>query len=320
MKNFLLFIFLFLSIYASAQKIIINPDLIVSRTDFDISEPGSTYIEKANMIIDEITKDKVDVYVIVRGYAHWGLNISISKDSIIPEYYHWNDGGGHTTRLKFDTFELTLNARNYKIGDRLVGKFKGVVAETDRDGNVKKRSLKGKFIHIIENSNEKLKKQSDQEQADLSRKTYRETALYYRMDLNTGLELKALTYQLANSDDEYYLYSSSRDWVTGMNNFSKASAEADVKKPGTIILKLKLEQPESEYWQNFTKSTEHYGLIIDDTLWHIGDGLTIKNGYAIFPLKIKKEKANELVSRLNIAIQKHKKSQKTMQYMQKHPE
>lgn len=320
------YIFLLLSLFfisnCFGQKITINPDIIVSRTDFDITimedNGRELQTDKANMILDEVSKNKLDVYVLIRGYAIWGLHINISKDSIKPEYYHWDDGGGHEKHLKFDSYDLTLNARSYKVGERLVGKFKGIATETQKDGKIVRHKLNGKFIHIIKNTREYLRTSRAEEEAQLSRKKYRETGIYGRMDLETGLKIKAPAYKLANSEDEYYLYATAKEYVSGLHLFSKAIAEPDAKKPGIMVIKLILEDRKS--LSGLIESSINYGLVIDDTLWYVGDGLTIENGCAVFPLKIKKEKAAELVSKLNFAIQKYKKSQRKMQYTQKHPE
>lgn len=323
MKELFLSLIILLSINSKAQKIEVKPDMVVSRTDFNITvmegNGRELQTDKANMIIDEISKDNLDVYILIRGFAIWGLHINISKDSIKPEYYHWDDGGGYEKHLKFDSYDLRLNASNYKIGERLVGKFSGIVTETLKDGKIEKHKLKGKFSHVINNTREYLKRTRDEEKTDLSRKIYRNTGIYYRMTLEDGLAIKSPTYLLNNTDDEYYLYSSPKDLVIGLENFSRASAEFDSKKKGMINIKLKLIDQKTENYSELTKTYIKYGLVIDDKLWNVGDGLKYQNEYVIFPLKVKKEKANELVGRLNFAIQKAKDDKKRMLYTTKHP-
>lgn len=319
MKN-TLFAFLLWSAFAAAQKVTIDTDFMITRTDFNIDESytDSKYVDKykANLIIDEVTKEETDIYILIRGFAIWGLHINFSKNGIKPVYYHWNDGGGHETILEFDSFELTLNSSNYKVNDLLMGKFKGIATETRSDGKIIKHHLNGKFKHIFNNTRETTDRQQKEYEEALSKKVYRQTGLYYRIPPAEAKKMYA--YELVGSGNEYYLYASPRDWVTGMKIFYKASTEPDPKKPGIMLIKLKPEDPKS--LQELTQSYIKYGLIIDDVLWHVGDGLTVKDGYVVFPLKIKKDKATELTGRLNFAIQKDKKDHKKLQYMSKHPE
>ncbi len=290
-----------------AQKITINPDLVVGNSDFTVTS-DKTESNKANLHFETIHKDTLTCFIVVRGFCIWGLQLDFYKNSIKPKYYFWDDDGGHTTVLDFDWYELKLNASSYKAGDTMIGRFKGVASEQAKDGKIYKHKLSGKFVYTVDP--DKAKRELKERQNNPGTKIYRTTNFYYVTDADKGLKAGAPTYELTAADEEYYI---SKEPLLGLNLFDKVAAVSDKTNPAITNFIFSIDNKYTDLFKDLSRNPRTVAFVVDNVLWQVQKSITIVKGTFTLPIAIKgKENINALVQKINSAIQKNKKPRKSI--------
>lgn len=313
MKNLFRLICL-LPILCFGQKITIDPELVVGKTHFEIAEySGGDYRDaipyRATIILDKVSKDSTYLYIGTQAYAQTGLEITFKNNAVIPKLYHWDDGGGGTTKLDFDTYELELSSSYPAIGETLRGKFTGVATQPFYAGGTRKLRLSGKFSYIIENS-PTLPKNRHQTFAtgNPENKRYLATGFYRISNTDDGMRLKMPTYALFQSEKEFYVHNTRVN--DGMLAIEQAVAVPDSKNPKLTNLKLII-APAYLANNSLISMTEKCALIIDDNLIYVDFLPQQYKGAILLPIAFKnKQEANTIAQKINTAIQKDKKGRK----------
>jgi hypothetical protein len=307
-KNALLIFMLVCAGVLPAQKITIDPDLIVSLTDFETEVENLPYSQKADLIIDSIYGGGANVSVLKRGFAIWGLTIDFRNDSIIPKYHHWNDGGGIVTVLDFDSYELTLNASGYKLGDRVMGRFRGSATEQLPNGKAHVHKFAGKFMNIMTNDLKNSSNFINYESVKKSweaKKRYRDTGIYALMEGQKGLELNLEPYELGPDKEEYF----PEKEVVSLAGFIQASSAPGSSK-GTTNIILKLDAATQAQTVNQLGQYAKLALLHKNQLISAGK-VSVSAGKITFMVyTTNKTEVGKIVSEINSAISKARAQRK----------
>lgn len=132
----------------SAQNVKINSELKIESTELKITESDLDYFAYSSY--DSKKTDSLIVYISTIGTSSTAIKIDlidkpkvfVSLYSDVPEY-----DGKHILEIEFEYYDLELNATDFKIGDRIMGRIKGKSKPVlNREYQIK---FEGEFSHII---------------------------------------------------------------------------------------------------------------------------------------------------------------------------
>ena len=147
-KTLQILILLAFGLNLSAQNVKINSELKIESTELKITESDFDYFAYSSH--DSKKTDSLIVYISTIGTSSTAIKIDltdkpkafISLYSDVPEY-----DGKRTLDIEFEYYDLELNATDFKIGDRIMGRIKGKSKPTkNREYQIE---FDGEFSHIV---------------------------------------------------------------------------------------------------------------------------------------------------------------------------
>lgn len=304
MKNLLLLVVLFLGTASFAQKVTINPNLVVNDTEFKVTSKTkysfddkifehSSYVDN---IGDYTRNDTLMFYMTSGGLKINGLRLKFYNTKIFVDLYEWSDGGGITTITPFNSYTLALNQNNYKLGDTISGTFIGTVTKA-QDSVTTKFELEGKFIHIVENTPVKRKKKLIDEHI-LHNKMFRETGFYRVSD--TAQYVK---HKLVNSEKEYYLEVVA---ISHISSFETIKSKFIKDSVNIVQLKLTTRDQTINYWTEYSKKLNgSYAFVLNNNLLFVSDTILIDSKDVIINIQVRdKAEADKIVEEIKAEIEK----------------
>jgi hypothetical protein len=307
MKN-RLFTFLILLLVSNtffAQKITIQKDLKVKEQDFRITRFYSSSYKRTEKVWNEwisFSGDTLTTLINSRGLEACGLQIQFIKNKVIPKFFYATDGG-YFEESDFESYDLTLNATNFKLGDTLYGIFRG--SKTKQVP----LELEGAFIHVIQDTREKERKEYAKALATKYDKKYLDTGLYDCMAYNVkdSTIYKYTPHKLIKSDKKYLPYE-----VFEYSLFHFSAVTLQKGKPGFIKLKFAIEDrvinDMPRLWQFKNASM---AFIYKDTLLSVFKPVLTGKKYLIVTVPVSsKTQAEEIFEDVNEKLKEAQKEYK----------
>ena len=126
-RLFQILIALFFALNLSAQNIKIDPKIKVDSTVVQINESDIQYFAYSSH--DNKKSDSLIVSISTMGTSTASIIINLTKNphvsiSLFSDYKEYD--GQHIKNIDAETYELELNAVQYKLGDRIMGRVKGI--------------------------------------------------------------------------------------------------------------------------------------------------------------------------------------------------
>ncbi|WP_166967304.1 hypothetical protein [Yeosuana marina] len=149
-KTLQILILLIFGLNLSAQNVKINSKIQVDSTELDITQSDFKFYGYSTF--DNKKTDSLIVSISSIGTSSTAIRIDLTKkprafitlSSDVPEY-----DGKHILDIEFEFYDLELNATEFKIGDRIMGKIKGKSKIIPNNSDGYQIEFKGEFSHII---------------------------------------------------------------------------------------------------------------------------------------------------------------------------
>jgi len=160
-KALQILIILTFGLNVSAQDVKIDPEIKVDSTMLKISQSDFEYFAYSSY--DNKKTDSLIVSISTVGTSTTAIEIELLKNpkiyiSLFSDYMQYK--GKHIMNVDFESYELELNSTEFQLGDKIMGRIKGISKPIKNRNGEYQIKFEGEFMHII--GKLMIKKKADQ--------------------------------------------------------------------------------------------------------------------------------------------------------------